>query len=402
MHLTPIRRGALAVSLCAVTALAFQGLASATASASAPVAPVSSVSSAAAGHSAVGGIETGVARRLAASLADPSWRAQVRGAALGSRQVALGALTARAAAPGGLGPSVAAADRGITAAKGLAADSGSLLVLRLGADSMRPALTPGAVPLVAAATGADSAATVTAYDSSGRAHTLSAREVPRQPVYVVDIDVSKAMSAGLAQIDRQLARAGLTTAASPPAARKPAARPDAESGTKSGASPAVAGFWTTRVDSVYLNDDEEPWVLGDAEIYSIVSGFGFDGKVRVDTVDMPYLDDDHTTYYPNQILVNWSNYKYDLADVVMMEDDGDTNYAALAKALADALLTITDQGAYVPLVDAILAAIPSSWYTNDDDYVDSWYTLAQPSAGRLNGARGNGWMTVDPYFVAQL
>ena len=72
-----------------------------------------------------------------------------------------------------------------------------------------------------------------------------------------------------------------------------------------------------------------------------------------------------------------------------------------AKALADALLTITDQGAYVPLVDAILAAIPSSWYTNDADYVDSWYTLAQTSSGQLNGARGNGRMTVEPYFVQQ-
>jgi hypothetical protein len=116
---------------------------------------------------------------------------------------------------------------------------------------------------------------------------------------------------------------------------------------------------------------------------------------------MPYLDNDKTTYYPNQILVNWSSYKYNLADVVMMEDDGDTNYAALAKAIADALLTITDQGAYIPLVNAILDAIPSSWYTNDPDYVDSWYTLAQSSSGRLNGARGNGWMSVTPYWVQQ-
>lgn len=398
MHLTPMWRGTVAVSLCAMTALTFQGLASSTASASASTDHAASAQapSATAGHSAVGGIETGVARKLAASLADPAWRAQVRSAALGSGQLDLGALAKRAAAPGGLAPAVAAADRNIATAKGLAANSGSLLRLRLGADSMRPALTSGAVPLVAAAAGAGSAATVTAYDSAGRAHTLSARKAPQQAVYVIDIDVSKAMKTGLAQVDKQLAAAGLTTAATPHATtRSDAARP----GT---ARPDDAGFWSTRVDSVYLNDDEEPWILGDAEIFSIVSGFGFDGKVRVDTVDMPYLDNDHTTYYPNQILVNWSYYKYDLADVVMMEDDGDTNYADLAKALADALLTITDQGAYVPLVDAILAAIPSSWYTNDADYVDSWYTLAESSSGRLNGARGNGWMTVDPYYVSAL
>ncbi len=41
----------------------------------------------------------------------------------------------------------------------------------------------------------------------------------------------------------------------------------------------------------------------------------------------------------------------------MMEDDGSTNYAALTRALADAILSITDQGVYVPLVDVILAAV---------------------------------------------
>ncbi|WNI15879.1 DUF3103 family protein [Actinacidiphila sp. ITFR-21] len=374
MHLTATRRTAIALALTAASALTVQGLALPAAHASTPASDTPATST-------VGSIEAGAARSLAASLADPTWGAQVRTAALGSRQVDLGALAGRTAAPAGLNAAVSGADRRIAAAKGLPSAAGSLLRLRLGAASMRGALAAGAEPLVAAAADDDAAATVTAYDSAGRVHTLSSRQTPSRPVYVVDLDVTKAVSAGLAQVNKAFTKAGLSAPV--------AAKAD------------TAGFWTTRVDSVYLNDDEEPWILGDAEIFSIVSGFGFDGKVRVDTVDMPYLDNDHTTYYPNQILVNWSNYKYNLADVVMMEDDGDTNYADLAKALADALLTITDQGAYIPLVDAILAAIPSSWYTNDADYVDSWYTLARSSTGRLNGARGNGWLSVSPYFVQQ-
>lgn len=367
MHLTASKRAAITLALGATCVLAAQGLALPSAQAAPTKTATSPVTAA----------ETAVARGLAASLADPGWRGQVRSAALGSKQVDLARLTSGGAAPAALTGAVAAADRKIAAAKGLGAQTGSLLRVRLGADSMKAALTPDTAPLVAVAADDDDGAAVTAYDSAGRAHTLSARQTPRQPVYVVDVDVDKAAAAGLQQVGQAFKKAGLAAPA------------------------ATAGFWTTKVDSVHLNDDEEPWILGDAEIFSIVSGFGFDGKVRVDTVDMPYLDDDGTTYYPNQILVNWSNYKYNLADVVMMEDDGDENYAALAKALADALLTITDQGAYVPLVDAILAAIPSSWYTNDADYVDSWYTLAQTSSGQLNGARGNGRMTVEPYFVQQ-
>jgi hypothetical protein len=291
------------------------------------------------------------------------------------------ALVARDTSASGkaLSAELVAANHRIAEAKGLDAATGSLLRVRLGADSMRAALQTGAAPLVIAATADDHAATITAYDGHGRAVQIAAAQIPNRPVYVVDIDGAKAVSAGLAVLNSKLAQHGLTTPATSQA----------------------AGWWATKIDSVWLSDDEEPWFKGDAETYSLVTGFGLDGKVRVDSVDMPYLNNDHTTYYPNQILVNWSNYKYNLADVVMMEDDGDTNYQQLAQAIATALLTIADQGTYIPLVNAVLNAIPTSWWTDDPDYVDSWYTLARNSSGRLNGAAGNGWMTVEPYFVQQ-
>jgi hypothetical protein len=83
----------------------------------------------------------------------------------------------------------------------------------------------------------------------------------------------------------------------------------------------------------------------------------------------------------------------------MLEDDGDTNYLALAQAIAGALLTIVDGGVYIPLVNAILNALPASWWTDDPDYVDSWYTLSTASNGTFNGAAGNGRMTIAPYWV---
>ncbi|MET4647049.1 hypothetical protein ABID95_006813 [Streptomyces atratus] len=373
-----LRRTALvAALLTAVTTATAQGAVSATAEAS-------TVRPSAAAPSAVSGIEDDVARSLAVSLADTGWRSQVRSAALSSAQVDVQALAARAATRSGkaLIPEVREADRRIAVAKGLASSTGSLLRVRLGDASMREDLTGGAVPLVAAAPADDAAETITAYDSQGRAHTLDAREVPQRPVYVVDIDVSKALAAGLGVLRAEFAKHGVATP-----------RPQARQ--------AAGGWWSTRVTSVELADDEEPWVKGDAEVYTLVTGFGLDGKVRVDTVDMPYLNSDGVVYHPNQILVNWSNYKYNLADAVMMEDDGDTNYQALAQALTTALLTITDQGAYIPLVNAVLSAIPTSWWTDDPDYVDSWYTLARSDSGRRNGAAGNGWMTVEPYFVEQ-
>ncbi|MFJ3231124.1 DUF3103 family protein [Streptomyces sp. NPDC086787] len=332
-------------------------------------------------------VEDTIARSLSSSLRSPHWRAQVRSAALGTAEADLGALAGRATDPAGrhLSTSVAAADRRIAELKGLPASTGSLLRIRLGAPAMRARLTAAVDPWVAVAAADDHAGSITAYDSRGRSHTVDTARVPDRPLYVLDIDVSKAHRAGLEVLRKAFADRGL--------AASPSARADAR---------ATAGWWATKVTAVEVSDDEEPWFKGAAETFSLVTGFGLDGKPRVDSVDMPYLDYDGTVYYPNQILVNWSNYKYNLADVVMMEDDDGTNYKALAQAITTALLTVTDQGTYIPLVNALLAAMPDSWFTDDPDYVESWYTLSRNSTGRLNGAAGNGWMTVEPYFVEEL
>ncbi|MEW1780016.1 DUF3103 family protein [Streptomyces sp. NPDC086777] len=333
--------------------------------------------------------EQDIARDLSASLRDPQWRERIRAAALGGEDVDLQALARSTAAPEGrnLLASVAAADRHIAALKGLPASTGSLLRVRLGAPSMRSHLKADATPWIAVAAAADDARTITAYDGQGHAHAVGTAQVPDRPLYILDIDVTKAHRAGLKVLQKAFADNGLTSLPS-----------KAADGARTA---ATAGWWATKVTAVEVNDDQEPWFKGAAEMFSLVTGFGQDGAARVDSVDMPYLDYDGTVYYPNQILVNWSNYKYNLADVVMMEDDDGTNYRALAQAITTALLTVTDQGTYIPLVNAVLSAIPDSWFTDDPDYVESWYTLAQNSTGRLNGASGNGWMTVEPYFVEQ-
>lgn len=334
--------------------------------------------------------EQDVAQALSASLRDPRWREQIRAAALGGADVDLQALASSTAAPEGrnLFASVSAADHRVAALKGLPASTGSLLRVRLGAPSMRSHLKAGVTPWIAVAAADDDAKTITAYDSQGHAHAVDTARVPERPLYILDIDVTKAHRAGLKVLQKAFADKGLTSLLSSKAANGV----DAAS---------TAGWWATKVTAVEVNDDQEPWFKGAAEMFSLVTGFGQDGKARVDSVDMPYLDYGGTVYFPNQILVNWSNYKYNLADVVMMEDDDGTNYRALAQAITTALLTVTDQGTYIPLVNAVLSAIPDGWFTDDPDYVESWYTLAQNSTGRLNGASGNGWMTVEPYFVEE-
>ncbi len=325
----------------------------------------------------VSAVTDDLAHRLASAIAKPANRSEVVKAVLDG-PADLTSLTLG----DGFADAVAAANAAVYRAKGLPMSAASLLRVRLGHPAMGADLGRGAAPLVASAPTDDSPAPVLAYSSTGATVLLDAAQVPRRPVLVVEVDVAKALPIGTRLIAEKLAAKGIHSASA-------------------GVAP-MGGYWATKVDAVRLADDEEPWIKGDAEIFSVVGGFGLDGLAKADVVQMPYLNNDGTTYHPNQLLVHYSAYKYNLADVVMMEDDGDTNYLALAQAITTALLTIIDLGTYAPLVNAILAAMPASWWTDDPDYVDSWYTLATSASGRRNGAAANGWMDVSPYWVAPL
>ncbi|MGX7828798.1 DUF3103 family protein [Actinokineospora sp. 24-640] len=342
-------------------------------------APAQAQQAAPAAAGTVGAVTDRLAGRLAGEFADDARRLGLfPGTAAGAVDLA------RAPAGTALGRAVREANRAVLAAKGLPQDGTSLLTVRLADAGMAAALDRGVAPLVATSPSDDTATAVTAYDHRGRQVLLPADRVPARPVYLVEVDSGKALSKGMGVLRSALSARGLSAEAA-----------------RAALAPA-AGYWATQVTSIRLNDDHEPWHKGGAEIFAITAGFGLDGKVAVDTVQLPYLDHDGTTYHPGQLLVHFSAYKYNLADIVMMEEDGGTNYRDLALALTQALLTIIDGGTYIPLVNAILNAIPDSWWTDDPDYVDSWYTLSTTSSGTRTGAAGNGTMTVAPYWVAPL
>lgn len=340
-----------------------------------------------AGASPVETIVASLARPFARMLGDPAVTARV-GAAVAAGPADLLTIEPNSS----FAKAAREANQAVLAAKGLPATVGSLLQVQLAHPDMRAAIARGQSPLVVAATSDDAVTRVTAYDSAGMSRLLDAKRLPDRPTLIIDVNVTKAMSVGLDLVRDRLAVAGLGVQSS------------AVDGRASGDSTILTGsYYATLIDSVILSDDHEPWVKGDAEIFSIVGSFGLDGKPTIDMVQMPYLNNDNTYYYPYHVLVHWrpDRYLYNFADVVMMEDDGGTNYSSLTAALVSALATISGQTQYVPLVNAIIAAIPTNWWTDDPDYVDSWYTLSSNSTGGV-GASGNGVFTFSRIVIDPL
>ncbi|MFL6658140.1 MAG: DUF3103 family protein [Massilia sp.] len=233
--------------------------------------------------------------------------------------------------------------------------------------------------------------TVEAFDNKGASYRLDVQKAPSVPVLIVGLNRTEAHRAGIAVMNRHLQAAGLQKIA-------PMA--------KAGVAPLAANIETTKLTRVRLNNDEEPWISGAAEVYAIVSGVSPDqAKPTLTIVDMPYLDYDGTDYSPNQILIFWSDYRYAAANVQLFEHDDNTNYQSLAVALSQGVTAIL--GAFAPayavigqVATAILQAMPANWFSNDDDYLDSFYTLEKGrSYTNYMGAAGNAKVSLEPYTL---
>ncbi|WP_244981649.1 DUF3103 domain-containing protein [Corallococcus exercitus] len=284
------------------------------------------------------------------------------------------------------------ADLSIRRLKGLDRELDSLLQLRLASASMLTALQQGVDPLYAYEPDGDDSQWrfIEAFDGLGRVHRLDVHRMPDQPVLVVDIDARRDLPAGIKLMREQLVTLG----------QRPL--PGLDTAAAATSTPVMI------LDRIYLNNDEEPWISGNAEVYAIVNGVDPSRDApQLDIVDMPYLDTDGRTYSPNQVLIFWERYRWAAANVILMEHDDNTSYQELVSYLfnvASQILTAIGQpeiGALVALGSGLVDRMPGEWFTNDDDYVDSFYTLEKDHTyTNHSGARGNAVVSLRPYALA--
>ncbi|NUZ12131.1 DUF3103 family protein [Pseudoalteromonas sp. McH1-7] len=281
------------------------------------------------------------------------------------------------------------------ALKGLTDNTSNLYQLRIASSQMLTKWQQGEVPLIAFAPKGDDKSWqyVEAFDQHGQLHLLDAHKMPERPVLIVELDAKKTKAEGLEVMKRVFAKQGMMM-------------PSAEMQTNDEAAPIS----TSVLKKIRLNNDQEPWVSGAAEVYGIVTGVNPSRDEPVlDIVDMPYLDHDGRDYTPNQIIIHWERYRWQAADLLLMEQDDNTNYQELATTFLDivtqVMRAIPDpnvQGyALIPqLTNQLIKAMPSHWFTNDDDYVDVYYTLFEGQ--RYNdhmGASGNAKITLEPLTI---
>lgn len=293
-------------------------------------------------------------------------------------------------------------DLNIRRLKGLEGELDSLLQLRLASASMLEALKQGVEPLYAYEPDGNDATWqfIEAFDRFGGTHRLDVHRMPERPVLVVDIDARKDLAAGIELMRERLMAFG----------QRP--MPTLDVGTTATTTPGVSAAATstpvTMLDRISLHDDQEPWISGSAEVYAIVNGVDPSRDApALDIVDMPYLDNDGTTYSPNQVLIFWDRYRWAAANVILMEHDDNTNYQELVAALftiASQILTAVGQpqiSALVALGSGLVQQMPGNWFTNDDDYVDSFYTLEKNHTyTNYAGAGGNAVVSLRPYAIA--
>lgn len=280
--------------------------------------------------------------------------------------------------------------------KGLPQNTGSLLQVRLASDKMLSAWQQGERPLFAFAPAGDDTqwSEIEAFDQYGDIHYLSVDQMPTQPVFIVELDQQKVQDAGIAVMRGILSTNKFSKTTVSPKNQLSNEQP----------------LQTSVLKKIRLEDDKEPWISGGAEIYAIVTGIDpTRDEPILDIVDLPYLDHDQTDYSPNQVLIHWQRYRWQAVDLLLMEQDDNTNYKTLAIKLLEiseqVMASIPDlqaQGyAIIPkLTNELLKAMPDEWFTNNDDYVDVFYTLFEnKDYQEYKGASSNATITLSPLEI---
>ncbi|MBY7667142.1 DUF3103 domain-containing protein [Vibrio anguillarum] len=299
------------------------------------------------------------------------------------------------------------ADAQIRSMKGIEDFTEQLLQLRIADASMIKEWQEGQSPLFAFEPKGNDASWqyIEAFDVYGQIHQLDVYQMPDVPVFVVDSNSEVELRAGLQAMRAQMNALGQSTTLTTVESGSVAAQAMARSSDNS-AEPIS----TTVLKKIRLADDKEPWISGAAEIYAIVTGINPSrDEPTIDLVEMPYLDYDKQDYFPNQVMIQWSRYRWGAADLILMEQDDGTDYKELAKLLVkvaeEVLKLIPDPEvqayAIIPQITGkIIDAIPDGLLVNDDDYVDVFYTLMQDTSYVDHpGASGNAVATFEPLTI---
>ncbi|MBT2946484.1 DUF3103 domain-containing protein [Vibrio anguillarum] len=299
------------------------------------------------------------------------------------------------------------ADAQIRSMKGIEDFTEQLLQLRIADASMIKEWQEGQSPLFAFEPKGNDASWqyIEAFDVYGQVHQLDVYQMPDVPVFVVDSNSEVELRAGLQAMRAQMNALGQSTTLTTVESGSVAAQAMARSSDNS-AEPIS----TTVLKKIRLADDKEPWISGAAEIYAIVTGINPSrDEPTIDLVEMPYLDYDKQDYFPNQVMIQWSRYRWGAADLILMEQDDGTDYKELAKLLVkvaeEVLKLIPDPEvqayAIIPQITGkIVDAIPDGLLVNDDDYVDVFYTLMQDTSYVDHpGASGNAVATFEPLTI---
>ena len=223
---------------------------------------------------------------------------------------------------------------------------------------------------------------IEAFDLAGNIVKLDVHQAPDKQVLVVGLNARKDLKAGLALMNDEFTKAGMQ----PP---MPTNRD---------------GIDVAKLDYIRLNDDQEPWLLGDAESYVLVNGIAPEAtKASVIAMELPYLVKDKTDYYPNQVLIVWQNYRYKAANLNFYEHDDNTSYKELVASLIQAIGQVaTEYQMIADIASKIIRLMPDSWFSNDDDYVDVYYTLEKGKTYTKDmGVSRNATITLVPYFIPE-
>lgn len=203
--------------------------------------------------------------------------------------------------------------------------------------------------------------TLAAYDLEGRLRRLDAKRPPEVPVLLLGADPREAVRAGLEVVNEGLKDAGWSPARVP-----------------------LSPLSCMKLERFHIAAREKAWWWQDLEVYAIVSGIDpLLDKPALHLEQLPYAKARGPEYRPGQVLLFWSDYRYQAANIQFWCHGDGTDYRELLGILLRGVSLAMSLGglqgfSFLPkLADAVVGAMPSSWWRGKDQLLDTFYAVEE-------------------------
>ncbi len=139
----------------------------------------------------------------------------------------------------------------------------------------------------------------------------------------------------------------------------------------------------TVLDSIKINEFDEPWWLGNNRVFAVVTGINFaDQEPYSEVVEMPYMHKKGKLYQPKHFFIFWHKVKFGVANVTFFQHSSLKDFRELSQIIDSVFSQVKNWPNEIELAFKVVRIglqitklLPNSWFEGKSRFLDAFYGI---------------------------